>query len=355
MAMPVRSSRNTGFGTANPTPAAVGPGSYEPSSRLTYHAKPVLRAFLSSAPRDFQRAAPAGVEATPGPGSYARAGTPSDSHRYGAGSAAFASRAPRTGALDNGGGGVGGAVPSPGPGDYYSPPPMGTPPARRRCGGGAASRVNPPAIPRREQSHGYCQDAAGRLAPLPAAGCFHTGERGDTVGPGAYTPSDYFRRSGGACARMLAGPRRTVFDEAWAAGAAVPGPGDYQPALEPLLRPGGGPASAPFRSAVPKMAFAAADGPGPGEYDIAAAVGMLPSAAVAAGTALGVDAAAPRHGGFGSTTEQRGVSTDSAAAAATPGPGHYAGAAQSSFAPRQRKTLREEPVGFYSTAERPCL
>ncbi|CAM9188566.1 unnamed protein product, partial [Chrysoparadoxa australica] len=114
MAMPGRAERRTGFADQTPTPAHIGPGTYNYEEKP--HTKPSLAGFGNSARRHTEAEA---TVCTPGPGSYnLHQGNQSSNQCQG--STGFVSRAPRlapayTGSTSYS---ISSAVGGPGPGAY---------------------------------------------------------------------------------------------------------------------------------------------------------------------------------------------------------------------------------------------
>ncbi|KAJ1445598.1 hypothetical protein M885DRAFT_549418 [Pelagophyceae sp. CCMP2097] len=353
MAMPTRSARDTAAEwAARSTPSVVGPGTYAPKklSPAAAAAQPNFAAFASSAAR---RLAVGGTTAdTPGPGSYVAVRGVS---RAAANANIFRSNVDRIAPCAPGSSVflAASSATSPGPGSYaaadafrFKPAPKAPRPTRP---GAAQQHFNPPTIPRREQAHGYYEDADGRCRPLPpgAGGATYTGLGADTIGPNRYELPTALRTDGTRFA--LSGTQRVVFG----AGEA-PGPGSYdiQPAEAALRRSAAHSAdgSSAFQSRV-KMAHetssqhAVTGYAGPGHYPVAPRQPEWPSVLQC----------------FGATSAREGWHRPGAmpysdpSSVGNPGPGTYAAAAPSAFRREMQKRLTDDPLAFSSTEERPCL
>ncbi|CAM9307433.1 unnamed protein product [Ectocarpus sp. 12 AP-2014] len=351
MAMPVRSARTTEFGEKAPTPVTIGPGSYLGPSEPT-KTRPSLAAFASSQHRSWQGKSSTPVG--PGPGSYGgsipAALTDNDIRP----SYCFESRAPRLAPQYPGSTifGRSTVVQVPGPGTYETDGAPGQhghrelkwSGPRSKTVPGVAKRFNPPSVPRREQSFGYNVDPHGKLLALPASSSTRTGLLKDSAGPGDYDTQDNSWWAGVGAAKFSKGARKTIFDQDCAAKDRRPGPGDYNPKLEPryhLDMPG----SAPFMSGVPKGDNRLHGGPGPGQYVYSTPLGVN----ISAGNVPNFNSCAKR--GAWLRSDQCPYSEPETGS--FPGPGAY-GSLQdnSSFNKTAPKTLTDEKIGFSSTGRR---
>lgn len=178
------------------TPSHLGPGTYGPQSSFK-SAKPSYTPFGTTARR--KQVGDDQFVATPGPGSYVQNSVAEE--RLSATSNAFVSGVQRfTKPIDR--------ETRPGPGQYKLPSSFNVSKQRRSPGGarsagaeGAAVKwvrvPTAPSIPAPAQSFGYEEGASGELILQRPPKFGHTGraDHGDTVGPGAYEPSDRLNSS----------------------------------------------------------------------------------------------------------------------------------------------------------------
>ncbi|CAM9212731.1 unnamed protein product, partial [Hapterophycus canaliculatus] len=161
---------------------------------------------------------------------------------------------------------------------------------------------------------------------------------------GDYNTEEKSWWAGVGAAKFSRGLRKTVFDGECAPNDKQPGPGEYNPKLEPryhLEMPG----SAPFMSGVPKDGVRLQTGPGPGQY-----VHCRP---------LGANTSVGNVPNF-SSCAQRGAWLRSdecpysePESGNIPGPGAYCSLQDnSSFNKTAARTLTDETIGFSSTGRR---
>lgn len=207
--------------------------------------------------------------------------------------------------------------------------------------------INPPAIPRPEQSCGYDETSDGHLVPLQTTVEIVSGVGADTVGPAGYDIPQSLKKDGTVFSRSAT--QRRVFE-----AKRIPGPGDYNPmtaydikTLRGAIREAEGLAC--FKSRVP-MAFEVTS--------------KSPETNEGGPRLLGPAENKPDWPSilqcFGSTSERAGwdrkanVPYTAPTSFATPGPGSYA-SETTSFKVQIQKRLTDEPIPFNSTSRRPCL
>ncbi|KAJ8602366.1 hypothetical protein CTAYLR_004203 [Chrysophaeum taylorii] len=358
MAMPCRAARNTtqSIVHASSTPGTVGPGSYAPPRSLKTSSQPNFAAFASSNARGLSQDQ---ESSTPGPGSYLAVRTverkPVTNNAFKTSIARMAPSAPGSTCYVESS-----AARNPGPGMYRDPfkePRMGPRPPQIVKKPSLAARVltaiksdakrlNPPAIPRREQSHGYDETDEGYLTPLRGREDVIPGVGAETVGPAAYDIPGAIGKDGTEFAKSTT--RRRVFEM-----KSVPGPGDYDPmttvdAQRARQSKREGEGLACFKSRVP-MAFEIDDARRPNTCDV---------------DFLGPADNKPEWPSilqcFGSTSTRRGwhrradLPYADPSSSATPGPGSYA-CDRSAFRIKLQRRLTDEPIAFNSSGPRPCL